>query len=162
MLFLTVFIEDLVERPAAILDMMMTFSGVTFSRSSMLVAIPDFISSLKRNLAFSAVPLLPHSSNPADNVIAINDKSEQLLRIPNELLGVCVSAILDEIRSTDGLTRWPCNSFRNIEPYGKAKVVQSSESLSIEGKLLMSSSMLAANCSSPFVKCSVSYDRAGG
>ena len=159
---MTVFVEDLVERPAAIFDMMMTFSGVTFSRSSMLIAIPDFISLLKKKLAFSAVPLLPHSSNPGDNIVGINDKSEQLLRIPKELLEVCVSAIFDEISSTDGLTRWPCESFRKIKPYGKAKMTQPSESLSIEGKLLMSSSMLAANCSSTFVKCSVSYDRSGG
>lgn len=144
------------------LEMMLTFSGCTFSRPSLLVAIPNFITHLKGILAFSVAPFLPPSSNRSNDIIEINDKTEKLLIVPKDLLEVCTSAVLDEISSSNGLTRWPCESFRNINPYGKSERMQTNEILFLREKLLMSPQMLAANCSNTFVKCSVPYDRAGG
>jgi hypothetical protein len=51
-------------------------------------------------------------------------------------------SLRDEIVETKGLSMWPCRSFRSISP---APVVPAR--------------LLVPNCSSPWVTCSVDYDR---
>ena len=62
----------------------------------------------------------------------------------------------------------PCASFRNLESSDGPKQqpptppLSPSASQSITQQLFLSSERLAANCSDPFVLCSVGFDRSGG
>ena len=152
------FIEDLIEKPAINLEMMLTFAGLPFSRPEMMVAIPGFISQMKAALAISTSEF--HDSNNGTGTINIADSREGLLKVPEEYLRVSAAAILDEMQVTKGLTRWPCESFRLIVPYGRAGKKETGAPL--RDRLRMPPAMLAANCSSPYVKCSVPYDHRGG
>lgn len=60
-----------------------------------------------------------------------------------------VRGIGAELNSTKFLTKWPCPSFRSLEQDRKIS-------------LPMKAVDLAANCSDPFVTCSVHYDQNGG
>ena len=153
------------ERPAAVLEMMLTFTGSPFSRPAMLLGIPAFLSELKKNLAFSTMVFQDSNSTSQvnmDRYMYNVDNSLESSMIPNKLIDVCGSAILDEINSTNGLSKWPCKSFRKIIPYGSSGTMPTDEANFITEKLKMSPPMVAANCSDFFVKCSVSFDNAGG
>lgn len=173
----SVFVEDILERPALELEMMLTFIGFKFSRPELLAAVPDFIVALRNSLTFSTADLpsqLSKGTSTHSDSVGIGHPSSVLSLVAREHLQVVTSAISSELLLTDGLTRWPCESFRNIVPFsaaderrrgkerGKGKRSPNMDKISSSPTLLMSPSMLAANCSSSFVTCSVGFDRAGG
>lgn len=162
-LYSTVFVEDLIDKPAAILEMMLTFIGFKFSRPALLLAVPEFVVQLKNSMSFSSSEFLSPSSTSAEKSATVGVETSMLLNVPEAYLKISASAITNEIMNTDGLTRWPCESFRKIKPYGKAETLElRSKYAIVKERLRMSPSMLAANCSCPFVTCSVSFDTAGG
>jgi hypothetical protein len=143
--------------------MMLTFIGFKFSRPALLLAVPEFVSQLKNSMSFSSSEFQSPSAATADRSATIGVETSMLLNVPETFLKISASAITNEIMNTDGLTRWPCESFRKIKPYGKVETLELRSTYSqVKERLRMSSSMLAANCSCPFVTCSVSYDTAGG
>lgn len=166
-------IEDVLDRPALELEMMLTFIGFKFSRPALLAAIPDFVAALRNSLAFSTADIPPslHSgllSTSDFNPVGTGHPFSKLSLVAGEHLRVVTSAISNELLSTDGLSRWPCESFRKIKPFsaadgrGKGRGKRSISADQTVVPLSMSPAMLAANCSSPFVVCSVGFDRAGG
>ena len=143
--------------------MMLTFIGFKFSRPALLLAVPAFVSQMKDSLSFSTSEFQSPGSTEAGRTFSIGVETSMLLNIPEAFLRISTSAISNEIINTDGLTRWPCESFRKVKPYGKVETSElRSKYALVKDRLRMSPSMLAANCSSPFVTCSVSYDTAGG
>lgn len=174
-LTITVFVEDLLDKPAAILEMILTFTGYKFSRPKLLEAIPEFISKLRETLSFSTEHYSTSSNgkvSPSNHEMKYFDKdinvnknrhTSELLKVPSEYLVITSSALSDEISITDGLTRWPCESFRKIRAFGQAEDASLKEYYKkIKKRLVMTPQMLAANCSNPFVVCSVPFDRSGG
>jgi hypothetical protein len=170
---LAVFVEDLLEKPAAILEMMLTFIGFKFSRPKLLEAIPEFVSRLRETLSFST----EHYSSLSNGKVSASSVEKkyfnadthmqsnpyELLKIPPEYLSITASALSNEIATTDGLTRWPCESFRKIKAFGTADDPSLKDHIKkIKKRLVMTSQMLAANCSNPFVVCSVPFDKSGG
>jgi hypothetical protein len=81
------------------------------------------------------------------------------LRISEKIIQTGVSAMNSELKQTNGLTKWPCESFRNLQPVSNTK---KDPKLDILLSTLFPSAMVAANCSSAFVTCSVPFDNAGG
>jgi hypothetical protein len=143
--------------------MMLTFIGFKFSRPALLLAVPEFVSQLKNSMSFSSSEFQSPSTAVADKTASVGVETSMLLSVPEVFLKISASAITNEIMNTNGLTRWPCESFRKIKPYGKAETLElRSTYAQVKDRLRMSSPMLAANCSCPFVTCSVSYDTAGG
>lgn len=143
--------------------MMLTFIGFKFSRAALLTAVPEFVSQLKNSMSFSSAEFQSPKASIAERTATVGVETSSLLNIPEAFLKISASAITNEIMNTEGLTRWPCESFRKIKPYGKTETMELRSKYSlVKDRLKMSSSMLAANCSCPFVTCSVSYDTAGG
>ena len=171
---MAVFVEDLLERPAVILEMMLTFAGYKFSRPKLLEAIPDFVTRMRETLSFSTeqystltdgkfVPSSHEMKYFNNKDVNINHSPSELLKIPSEYLMITSSALSDEISMTDGLTRWPCESFRKIRAFGQAENASLKDYYKkIKKRLIMTPLMLAANCSNPFVVCSVPFDKSGG
>ena len=72
-----------------------------------------------------------------------------------ELKQVAMDAVQSELTASDGLSRWPCASFLDLE-----QSQQSQQSLESTTVLPHSRYFeLAADCSDPFVKCSVLFDK---
>jgi hypothetical protein len=68
------------------------------------------------------------------------------MELPVELQAIFSDVMNDEMQSSDGLSKWPCNSFLDLE---------------VKHGILAHSRYydMAANCSDPFVKCSVAFDK---
>lgn len=73
-----------------------------------------------------------------------------LAQLSNSKRGIAAHAIETELNTTKYLTKWPCLSFRSLAQDYKNE------------KLLMQPSDVSANCSNPYVTCSVPYDQNGG
>lgn len=65
--------------------------------------------------------------------------------LPKDLSDVFDSTIVDEMNGSDGLSMWPCNSFLDLE---KRQILPH-----------MRYYELAADCSNPTVKCTITYDK---
>ena len=79
--------------------------------------------------------------------IGVTDDISKIIRSKRD---IALNAIELELNTTKYLTRWPCLSFRSLENDYKNEV------------LMMKASDVSANCSDPFVTCSVPYDQNGG
>ena len=129
---LTIFLDDLLERPAVEFHKMLTFIDGKFSREDMISAIEKHKTSLDSDIG----RLLYMSI-------------ENQLNIPIDLIKIATETFQSEFDKTSYLTKWPCPSFRELENNKVAKLVQAA-------------SVLSANCSDPFVTCSVRFDQNGG
>lgn len=66
--------------------------------------------------------------------------------LPSSLADIATITITNEMDISAGLSKWPCNSFLDLEKsYGALPHSRYFE--------------LSADCSDPFVKCSVPYDQ---
>ena len=141
---LTVYVEELVARPAVELEKVLTFVGVKYDRPALLRAAPGFAASLAADLAPSAAPGA-HPSWPP---------------LPPLAVATMVKALEDELQHTDNLAAWPCPSFRRLDSHEgpKAQLPVSAAT----SRLPVPPDALAANCSAPHVTCSVGFDRQGG
>ena len=131
---LTIFVDELVARPAIELEKVLTFIGVKYDRSALLRAAPGFAESLSRDLDATA-------------------------SAPPLLVAAMARALEDELQHTDNLSVWPCPSFRRLDDHAGPKPQPVS---AWTGRLPVPPDALAANCSAPHVTCSVGFDRHGG
>jgi hypothetical protein len=136
---LTIFVDDIILRPAFEIEKIITFLGVKVNRNELFKTIKEHIVELE-----SEVDMIP--TGPG----AIN------FLIPPNYLNIGLAALEEEMRTTDSLTKWPCKSFNEIDILYKSKKINKND------KLYLSANELAANCSSPYVKCSVPIDNSGG
>lgn len=131
---LTIFLDDLISRPIVEIEKMLSFIGNKISRPDIIGDIPLLLSEMSKEF----------NSN-------FNQESDGTYSM---LTSVEIRMIADtielELNNTLGLSKWPCPSFRSLEKE------------LINEKLIMSPSDLSANCSDPFVTCSVQYDQNGG
>lgn len=163
-----VFVEDLLDRPVVELEKMLTFIGFNFARRTLLESIPDFIEEIKKSLFVGSV--LPSVDNGDLRVnlsgngkmfstLVDSESYSDPLRISAKIIQTGVSAMNSELKQTNGLTKWPCESFRNLQSVSNSK---KDPKLDILLSTLFPSAMVAANCSSAFVTCLVPFDNAGG
>jgi hypothetical protein len=136
------------ENPAAEIEKILTFIGVKVSRPEMLEGLKSLLPALYEDLHLSA--------DDVENVVLPPDNLQRVTgrQIPEELKLVGMATLEAEMKRSNGLTKWPCDSFREID----AKLLAAS----LPVHLPMTAQMLAANCSDPFVTCSVPIDIAGG
>ncbi len=128
---LTIYIDDLIERPVAEFHKMLSFIDGKFSREEMMLAIEKFKSQFEIDVGLSLL-------------------QSPITLLPEPLLAKATHALESELDKTSYLTKWPCPSFRDIDKSTK------------KATLVHRASMLSANCSDPFVTCSVRYDQNGG
>lgn len=95
---LSIFVEDLVARPAVELEKVLTFIGFKAFRPDVFAAVNDLTSDLINELQ------LP--PNGVSSIIAL---------MPTNIIEAATSALEDELTSTDMLTKWPCRSFREVD-----------------------------------------------
>ena len=119
------FVEDIVQRPVFEVERIISFMGLKFDRPKLYGMANAFRATFVQSIG---------------NVTAEG--------IPVDLLRVGVDTIDNEYKISQGLTRWPCKMFRDLNSPGLI--------------LPMSSADVAANCSGRYVTCSVQYDQAGG
>lgn len=133
---LTVFLDDVITRPAIELDKMLSFIGIRAARSDLVDAFNFYGKTLQVELG------LPAAGNA--------DPLAHLDALPPLLIDSALTALESEVSSSDTLAKWPCKSFKDLEK-------------SQAGKLLpIVSATLAADCSNPKVVCSVGFDQRGG
>jgi hypothetical protein len=141
----TVFLEDIIARPVVELEKILTFVGIKVSRDLLVSGIDSFMDSVYDDMK------LLYRDDAAAGVWAVipNEMRHEILYVPDELKRRGFQVLADEMAKTKGLTKWPCESFRELDKeYGTL--------------LPMKSAQLAANCSAAFVKCSVPFDIEGG
>lgn len=115
---LTVFLEDVYAKPVVEMERMLTFMGVPVQRPELLTAVAEMdLRSFRRD-----------------------DED-----VPVHLREAGLRVLHEEMRSTNGLSDWPCRPFRELD--GDAMV-----------RLQLHTRHLAPNCSHPFVKCTVGFD----
>lgn len=124
---LTVMTEDLINRPMIEIDKILTFIGYKIGRRELLDAFAEYKLELQKEI-----------TTPTRDEI-----------LPS-FIDSGLSALKNELESTDELQKWPCKSFRELD-----KMIKRDEPLPIKFN------QLAANCSSPYVTCSVPMDRSG-
>eukprot|EP01038_Epipyxis_sp_PR26KG_P006904 gene6904-9456_t len=134
---LTIFADDLINRPVFELERILTFLNYKASREELLQATQP--SNSDKNILNELISSFRIDSNSNSN-------------IPENLLLIAENTINDEMKISKDLTKWPCKSFRELD-----KTVTS-----LGGELPLKSYELAANCSNSFVTCSVPYDMRGG
>jgi hypothetical protein len=156
---------------------MLSFIGYQFHRPDIILAIPDFLIQIKKSLFMTPEFSIPsHSAsslyNPYINstssskkgFVTLNEKHLKSFDIPRNIIQIGNDAVNDELYQSLELTKWPCESFRDLIPF-RDKVrsgLNNAEAHLLRDKLKMSPAMAAANCSNPLVKCSVRFDLQGG
>ena len=187
---LTVFTEDLVKRPVIEIERMMSFVGLKVSAKSIeaILTADGYMKKLET--------VLDHI--PSGEILRI---------IPENLIQAGIDSLTKELKATNGLSKWPCESFRKLGyiffiymyihyihiyilflpssffaflyffvfiwhiPFSvipEISIKTANESCQFvyvddEMKPLpIHSKSLSANCSAPFVTCSVPYDQRGG
>lgn len=165
---LTIFVEDLLARPVVELEKILTFIGVKYSRPALSVASSSFSERLVKHLSGGiskySVQKLESSGTP---LVQLSDGSSTgasgsttvLYEIPREYVFHMLEALESELHHSNGLTKWPCASLRDLGSSAGPK--QQSVSRSTLA-LFVPPEILAANCSDPFVRCSVVFDNSGG
>jgi hypothetical protein len=163
--------EDILDRPAVELEKMLTFVGFKFARTTLIALIPNFITELKKSLAVGSVISNKDFIDNGDSknifienrqifplLVGHKDYSDPLI-VSNRIIQTGISAMNSELTQTNGLTKWPCESFRNLIPTSNSKKDQK---LEIFISTLLPAAGMAANCASTFVTCSVPFDQDGG
>ena len=95
-MMLTIFSDDLVNKPMIELEKILSFSGVKFSRDDLRKAINSHLNEL-----IDEIDYIPNSRS-----------SYQL--IPHELISIGLDTLQNELDTTKLLTKWPCHSFNSI------------------------------------------------
>ena len=130
---LTIFTKHLFDNPMFELEKVLTFVGANgYDRPKIVKQLPEFIKELAESL----------KQYPDQN---------RLRNLSTEQLSQIIGSIGAELDQSKHLTKWPCLNFRSLQPKEP-----SAPSLPIPYNVL------SANCSDPFVTCSVHYDKAGG
>jgi len=125
------------ERPTTELHNILTFTDASFTREDMAQSIQAFSKQLEND-----VGLKLYSQH-----ISLTD---ELAQLSSNAINTAIQTFVTEFDKSANLTKWPCESFKSLERFDKAQ------------ELPMQSSLLAANCSDPFVTCSVRFDISGG
>jgi len=130
---LTVFIDQLYARPLAELEKLLTYIGLEFDRQQLVTASQRF----KEQLGiFLHRPDIDKTQTTTATTSILSPTMYQ----------VGLKAVREELESTHSLTDWPCKSFKHFE----------------DPTIPMHTADLAANCSAPYVTCSVRFDTRGG
>ena len=95
---LTIFVEDLVVRPAVELEKVLTFIGFKAYRPDVFATVKDLTAELTQELHLppTGVSSVPFLMSP-------------------DLVDAATVALEDELTSTEMLTKWPCRSFREVD-----------------------------------------------
>jgi hypothetical protein len=158
---LTIFVEDLLARPVVELEKILTFVGVKYSRPTLSAASLGFSERLQQVLSGGIPKYSAQQSFPGTSFVQISDgtstETAKNYNIPVEYISPMLDALENELEHSNGLTKWPCASFRDLDGPRQQRFVSPSTLA-----LFLPSDMLAANCSDPFVRCSVPFDSNGG
>lgn len=124
---LTIMSDELLNKPMIEIDKILTFIGYKVGRRELLDAFKEY------KLEFQSVV-----TNPTRNEM-----------LPS-FIESGISALKNELETSDELQKWPCRSFRELDKMAKKE------------KLPITFNQLAANCSTSYVTCSVPMDLNGG
>ncbi len=139
---LTVFVDDLISRPVVEIYKILSFLGHRGARSDILEAVAALHKETIAGLQVGPWEL------SVDGAAVLH---EQSYIDGARLVEAGAAALAEEMEATDGLQKWPCNSFASLD------------SSSPESAMLpLKSASLAANCSGMYVVCSVPVDKRGG
>lgn len=150
---LTVFIEDLIERPVTEFHNILTFIDAKFSREDMIKAIDDYKVALEKDIGLKFFSHTSLTDEVFGDTSHSPDSSYSTHPLSETAITAAITALQTEFKKSENLSKWPCESFKDLE---KEKNGQA------PGLLPMHSSMLSANCSDSFVTCSVRFDVSGG
>ncbi len=151
--FLSVFVDDLLSRPVVELERIISFMGYKVDRPAIVAIVPSFLVSLKVELGDSFQPMKDISE--LDNYEPLGSFDDSVLSVmPPLFVEAGMRSLKDELVSTKQLTVWPCRNFRELDGIAIKQ--------GIDHLMVMKSADVAANCSAPFVKCSVRFDLSGG
>ena len=139
---LSVVTDELVEKPYVDIEKILTFIGIKTNRAEIVPVVDKYKAEL---LATLGIP--PRGPRGMKHMT------------PVSILPKINKAIADEWKSTNGLTVWPCPSFKDIDQLAADHAASSGDQIE---RLPLNAPILAANCSDPFVKCTVGFDRKGG
>ena len=152
-----VFTDDLFLRPVVEVEKILSFIGYKPDRPAIVQSVGEFITNLKKELypTSSLSPFSPTSPShlkPSKGIGFARASPDDIFMesIPDSIVLRSVSALKDELVISKSLTQWPCKSFRELD------------TTSVTTRLPLHSSQLAANCSAPYVVCSVRFDFNGG
>jgi len=133
---LTVYADDLAIRPVPEIYQILSFVGYRGNRGDILDAVKAMHAQVIQELGVAQLStqgtLVQHE-------------------VDASLSEAGVKAITEEMSHTDGLQKWPCQTFNHL-------VSTSKES----ARLPLKAATLAANCSGEYVICSVPVDKRGG
>jgi len=129
-----VFVDDLVRRPVAVLEQVLSFAGVSADRTAVAAAVDAHAAAL------SAL-----ASPPLPTPDAVNARR------------VAAAAVASELQTSDHLQRWPCHAFHPIFD----TVTSQGQGQGGRRGLPHGPDVYAANCSDPSVTCSVKFDLVG-
>lgn len=135
---LSVFVDDLVRRPVTQIYNILSFIGFRANRADILEAIATSHETALRGLG-------------AGRLAVDTDAVEY--PFDNNLVNTAVDAFIDELQTTDGLQKWPCQPLQRLD-----EQAGDTESRGLPLK----ASSLAANCSGQYVVCTVPIDKRGG
>ena len=97
---LTIFTEDLMKRPIIEIERMMSFVG------------------LKVNVkAIEAILTAEGFMEKLETVLDHMPSGEVLHIIPQNLIQAGIDSLAKELKATNGLSKWPCESFRKLGSY---------------------------------------------
>jgi hypothetical protein len=132
-------------RPAFELDRIISFIGTDISRDALLLKLGAMTRSGTPNRVKDMI------ESETRNV---NNKHSKHPDISADIRSFGYRILQDELDISHGLTDWPCKSFQPSND--KQSGIPHAQYLPL------AASDVAANCSSPYVKCSVPVDRKGG
>jgi len=133
---LTVYIDDLATRPVPEIYQILSFVGHRGGRSDILGAVKAMHAHVMKELGIDQL------STQGTSVQHEVDSS---------LIEAGIKAISEEMTATEGLQKWPCQTFNHLASTSKESM-----------NLPLKAASLAANCSGEYVVCSVPVDKRGG
>ena len=137
---LTVYIDDLKQRSRAVFELDRILSYITTKKKNFRDKLLNTIDS-KFIDPFIKEFEIDSDNNGSNNNLVFNEHYRT----------IAIRAMKEEFENTNGLKKWPCLSFRDLD-----KDRTDTNSLPYHSKAL------AANCSAPYVTCSVGFDVRGG
>ena len=153
---LTIFIDDIILKPHIEIFKILSFIGHRPSRYDILNSISSHYNDLINEYGHKKYFDIS------------NDKTHVIYHMINEnLIKYAINSIVDEMATTQDLQKWPCKTFNSLKdlPTDTDNYSDTNKKINSEvdaDKLPISNSMLVADCSGKYVKCSVPVDKRGG
>ena len=156
---LTIYIDDLKTRPHFEIDRILSY--ITTKKK-------DFRNKLLNTIDLQFInPFMKEFESYHGSISSNYDNNKKNNLFDEHYKTIAIKAMKEEYENTNGLKKWPCLSFRdldkNTESGSKGNGIEGNDKVSSDiNRLPYHSKALAANCSAPHVICSVGFDQRGG